>query len=112
MMMKYCFLGLIFFNVSGLASYRVFQLKVTSYDEKNRVQKTNKILSSLDPYQYEHYHGGYGRMKVEMIDTWFCPGDTHSKDFCKKPKNQLLQRGPAGVIAPKRSEGRMTQPNR
>lgn len=99
------------FSFSSEAAYRVFQLKVISYDEKNRPKKENKVLTTLDPYQYENYHGGFGRMKVEMVDTWFCPGDTHSKDFCKKPKNKSLQRGPAGVLAPKRTEGKITDKN-
>lgn len=109
--MKHCLVILFFFHFSAFASYRVYQLKVTSYDEKNLPKKQNKVLSTLDPYQYENYHGGYGRMKVEMVDTWFCPGDTHSKDYCKKPKDKGLQRGPAGLFAPKRNEGQIKNGN-
>lgn len=103
--MKKVALLLFFLSLTSQAAYRVFQLKIISYDEKNRPKKQNKVLTTLDPYQYENYHGGFGRMKVEMIDTWFCPGDTHAKTYCKKPIEKDLQRGPAGVFAPKRNEG-------
>jgi len=100
----FIFLSLLF-SLSASAAYRVYQLKVIFFDEKNKPREPNKILTTLDPYQYEHYHSGYNRLKIELIDTWFCPGDTHAKSFCKKPKNKLLQRGPAGLFAPKRDEG-------
>lgn len=109
--MKFCFLIFLLFNANIFASYRVFQLKVISYDEKNKPRKPRTVLSSLDPDQYENYYGGFGRMRIQLVDTWFCPGDTSGKEYCKKPKDKRLQRGPAGVFAPQRTEGSMRKNN-
>lgn len=84
------------------AAYRVYQLKVIHYDERNRPSSKGTVITNLDPYQYEHYQGEFGRMRVEMVDTWYCPGDTSRQAYCKKPKDRNLQRGPAGLFAPKR----------
>ena len=101
--MKFFILLCSFLAASPLcAAYRVYQLKVRSFDERSRPQKTAVVLSNLDPQQYEHYHSGYGRMIVNLVDTWYCPGDTSGKAYCKKPKVKQLQRGPAGLFAPKR----------
>ncbi|NDC24825.1 MAG: hypothetical protein EB078_07435 [Proteobacteria bacterium] len=83
-------------------AYRLFKLKVTSFDERNRRQKQEVVLSTLDHHQYENYYAGYGRTLVQLIDTWYCPGDTSGKKYCDKPKEMRLQRGPAGIFAPKR----------
>jgi len=88
-------------SVPSMAAYRVYQLKVTPLDEKNRPLKTQVRLTTLDPYQYESTHG-FGKVRVVLTDSWFCPGDTSSKDYCPKPKDKRLQRGPAGLFAPKR----------
>ncbi len=84
------------------AAYRVYQLKVIHYDERNRPSPKGTVLTNLDPYQFENYQGEFGRIKVEMVDTWYCPGDTSRQAYCKKPKEKNLQRGPAGLFAPKR----------
>ncbi|NBT58417.1 hypothetical protein EBT16_06500 [bacterium] len=83
-------------------AYRVYKLKVVSFNERNRPTTQSAILTTLDPNQYEHYHSGYGRMVVKLVDTWYCPGDTSHKKFCKKPKERTLQRGLAGELSPKR----------
>lgn len=84
------------------AAYRVYQLKVVHYDEKNRPSQRGMVVTNLDPYQYEHYQGEFGRIRIQMVDTWYCPGDTSRQAYCKKPKEKILQRGPAGLFAPKR----------
>jgi len=85
-----------------LAAYRVYQLKVIHYDERNRPAQRGTVITTLDPYQFEHYQGEFGRVRVQMVDTWYCPGDTSRQTYCKKPKDKNLQRGPAGIFAPKR----------
>jgi hypothetical protein len=44
------------------------------------------MLSTMDYLQYEHYHTGFRRDRVELLDTWYCPGDTGTKTYCPKPK--------------------------
>ncbi len=98
--------GLIISFLIGLspawAGYRVHQLKVTHYSPKGKVAATEKVLSTLDPYQYEHHHGGFRNMRVVMEDTWYCPGDTSRQEYCTKPKSSP-RRGPASTD-PKRGE--------
>lgn len=85
-------------------AYRVYKLRVVSFNERNRPNTQNAVLTTLDPNQYQFYHSGFGRMEVKLVDTWYCPGDTSNKNFCKKPKDRRMQRGPAGEFAPKRDE--------
>lgn len=74
-----------FFSSISQASYRAYRLKVTHYNAFGKVVRTEWMISTLDPYQYEHYHSGYRWDRVEMADTWYCPGDTSGKGVCKKP---------------------------
>lgn len=92
------------------AAYRLYKLQVTSYDERNQPKKQAVVLSTLDNFQYENYTGGFGRTEVKLLDSWYCPGDTSGKKFCDKPKDKLLQRGPAGLFAPKRDLSLTRQP--
>ena len=64
---------------------------------------TRNVLSTLDHIQYEHYNAGYGRMKVDLVDTWYCPGDTSRRKFCTKPKEKDTVRGLAAYDRAKRS---------
>ena len=79
------------------AAYRVYQLKITTYDYYGKkVGKPRVILSTLDYLQYEHYHGGYRRMHVQMLDTWYCPGDTRNfRPYCPKPR--VVERAPSSL---------------
>jgi len=85
-----CFSLLFVASQSAHASYRVYQLKVQHYDAKGKPKKIEKVLSTLDSVQYENYHGGYRSTKVELLDTWFCPGDTSRKKYCPKPKDRSV----------------------
>lgn len=67
------------------ASYRVFALRVSYFEPSGKLSRTKDVLSTLDPLQYEHYRGGYRSQKVELVDTWYCPGDTSRRRHCKKP---------------------------
>jgi hypothetical protein len=66
--------------------------------------KTENVLSTMDHIQYEHYYGGYRWDKVELLDTWYCPGDTSGKKICDKPAEPrpLNERTPASMERPKR----------
>ena len=85
------------------ASYRVYQLKLRHYDQTAKKKINQIVLSALDPVQYESFHGGPGVMKVELLDTWYCPGDTSRKNYCKKPKG-AAERAPASLDHPKRNK--------
>lgn len=82
--MRVCLL-LVLLCVPAHASYRVFKLRLRHFDPKGKPIKTEVVTSSLDPNQYEHYHGGYRETKVELVDSWYCPGDTSRKKYCSKP---------------------------
>ena len=55
------------------------------------------LLSSLDHLQWEHVYGGYRWSKVELVDTWYCPGDTSRRAYCPKPTG-VKTRGPASTL--------------
>ncbi len=80
------FVALLLFHGVAEASYRVYRLRVTEYDAKGKQRARAVVLSNIDHLQYEHYHSGYRRVKVEYIDSWYCPGDTHRRAYCRKPK--------------------------
>lgn len=84
------------------ASYRVHQLKLTYYSNQGTAEKEEVVLSTLDHLQYEHYHGGYRVLRAELVDTWYCPGDTSRHVFCPKPTSAPT-RGPAST-EPKRGQ--------
>lgn len=73
-------------SANAFASYRVYQLKIEIYDHAGKKTKERVEVSTLDSLQYEHYHGGFGTMRVTMTDTWYCPGDTSRRKLCDKPK--------------------------
>lgn len=74
------------------AAFRLYELKVTYFDPQLKRNVTKTVKSTLDHLQYEHYHSGYGRMEVKLIDTWYCPGDTSRRKLCKKPKEKKIPR--------------------
>lgn len=90
------------FSQLGYGAYRVYKLRVVSYNERNRPSTQTAVLTTLDPNQYQNYYSGYGRMDIKLVDTWYCPGDTSFKGYCLKPKDRRLQRGLASEFAPKR----------
>lgn len=91
--MKWLTLTVIFLACAqSEAAFRVYQLKVSYYDPQIKKNVTKSVQSSLDHLQYEHYHSGYGRMQVTLVDTWYCPGDTARKRYCKKPIEKKIPR--------------------
>ncbi len=85
--MRFCFLLMLWGSFAD-ASYRAYRLRIRHFDAFGKPTKVEMATSSLDPYQYEHYHGGYRWTKVELVDTWYCPGDTSRNAFCRKPKTK------------------------
>ena len=85
------------------AAYRVYQLKITPYDARGKKGKPRTVLSTVDHIQYESLYGSYRWDRVELVDHWYCPGDTSRRAFCKKPKERRgADRAPASYDKPKR----------
>jgi len=71
----------------AFAAYRVYKIKVEQYNAYGKLERTETVLTTLDPYQYEHYHSGYRWIRVILNDTWYCPGDTgNRRKYCDPPK--------------------------
>ena len=100
--MRTLFLALLF-TQPLFASYRVYKLKVVQYDISTKKNLSLEVMSTMDHLQYEHYRSGYGRMKVSLLDTWYCPGDTSRHKLCMKPKEKDIVRGLAAYDRAKRS---------
>ncbi len=102
-----CFLAitlcvLVLPSPSAHAAYRVYQLKINDYDAQGKVEANEMITTTLDPWQYEHYYGGYRWMTIKMVDTWYCPGDTSRRAYCEKPL--VKSRAPASNVPGQRVE--------
>jgi hypothetical protein len=94
-------LAVVFNSTSTFASYRVYQLRLRHFDQTAKKKMSEVVVTTMDSEQYQSFHGGSNLMKVEMLDTWYCPGDTSHKKYCKKPK-EPIDRGPASLDHPKR----------
>lgn len=70
------------------ASYRVYELDIVHFDAHGQRERIERIVTNLDPLQYAAFQGGDGRMKVRLLDTWFCPGDTAGRLYCARPKTR------------------------
>lgn len=93
---------LVLFSLSAQGAFRVYKHRVIHYDAFGNVVKKETVVTTLDYLQYEHYHSGYRWARVEMVDTWYCPGDTSRRKYCDPPKSQ--NRIPASLERDKRIE--------
>jgi hypothetical protein len=84
-------------------SFRVYQLRLRHYDQIGKKKIDRLVLTTMDPKQYESFYGGPAVIHVELADTWYCPGDTSHKKFCKKPK-EPPERWPANLDHAKRTK--------
>ncbi len=75
------------FSMPAFAAYRVFELRITPVGAKGRSGPSRMVQTTLDPNQYPAYYSS-GQERVEMIGSWYCPGDTSRRDLCPKPKPQ------------------------
>ena len=72
-----------------MAEYRAYQYIVTTKSANQTdltKSKTAIINSSLAPTAYTAYHGGNNLIKIELINSWPCPGSTANQQICKPPK--------------------------
>ncbi len=67
------------------AEYRVYQFSVKARNPFSMDQKTHVVISTLDPQSYIAYHGGETTLKIDLVRSWMCFGDTSKKQVCKPP---------------------------
>ncbi len=74
------------------AEYRVYQYTVQSNLKLNYDATSYQVTSTLDPISYQSYHGGKSSLKVDLIRTWTCKGNTSKKEICSSPEKLALLR--------------------
>ena len=95
-MRRFFILLALFICGAAHAGYRVYVLKLKEYDAYGHVQKVDQVTSTLDPFQYEHYYGGYRWYQVNLVEYLVLPArHSHFRKYCEKPKVQV--RGPASL---------------
>jgi hypothetical protein len=76
---------LAFMVMSTQAEYRVYQYNVKARNPFSMDQKSHVVTSTLDPQSYLAYHGGDETLKIDMLRSWMCYGDTSNKQVCSPP---------------------------
>ena len=74
-----------FLSIHTSAEYRVFQYHIKSKNIYSFDQKSYIVTSNLDPVSYLAYHGGEGSLKIDLLRTWVCYGQTSGRNYCKPP---------------------------
>lgn len=67
------------------AEYRVYQFSVKARNPFSMDLKTHVVTSTLDPQSYLAYHGGGETLKIDLIRSWMCRGDTSNQPVCRPP---------------------------
>jgi len=68
------------------AEYRVYQYMVSSAFPLNQDSASYVVTSSLSPMSYVAYHGGEDVIRVSLLRSWICMGNTgHSEAPCQAP---------------------------
>jgi len=80
---------LIFISTSASAEYRVYQYVVKARSSFSINQKSYMVTSTLDPQSYLSYHGGNSTLKIDLIRTWMCKGNTSRREYCESPYSQM-----------------------
>lgn len=84
---------LISFTFSVRGEYRVFQYHIKSKNVYGFDQKSYIVVSSLDPVSYLAYHGGEESLKIDLLRTWVCYGQTSGKKYCAPPSESKGEGG-------------------
>jgi hypothetical protein len=72
-------------TLSVFAEYRVYQYHIKSRNIYSFDQKSYIVTSNLDPVSYLAYHGGEGSLKIDLLRTWVCYGQTSGRNYCNPP---------------------------
>lgn len=77
-------------SLQAAAEYRVYQYYVKSRYKLNYDQQGYQVTSTLDPVSYLAYHGGHESLKIDLLRTWVCPGDTgDGRPLCPSPLSDV-----------------------
>jgi hypothetical protein len=90
-MKKIGFITFLLFNLPALAEYRVYQYSVTNLNQSNNLSSPQIALSSLDPISYVAYNGGAQAIKIDLLDSWMCRGNTGKDKYCRSPYHMSLK---------------------
>jgi hypothetical protein len=67
------------------AEYRVYQYTVRAKNPYSMDTTSHIVTSTLDPESYVSYHGGWEMLKIDLVRSWMCYGDTSNRQVCKPP---------------------------
>ncbi len=70
---------------SAYAEYRVYQYYVKANNDLPYDAQSYMTLSTFDPVSFVAYHGGRESIKVDLLNTWMCKGNTAGQDLCPSP---------------------------
>ena len=81
---------LLMLSNTAMAEYRAYQ-----YIVKSKIKNSSQILNSkstiisstLSPVSFIAYNGGTNIIEIDLINTWYCPGNTSKKKICS-PRRQ------------------------
>jgi len=91
-MTKVIITTLLFLSFSKVfCEYRVYQYQVQSRTPSSTEVGPYLITSTLNPLSYQAYHGGFDSLKVDLLRTWMCYGDTSKKEYCRPPLDIATQ---------------------
>ena len=71
------------------AEYRVYQYVIKAQNPFSINQKAYMVTSTLDPQSYLAYHGGTSTLKLDLLRTWMCKGNTSGQEYCESPYSQM-----------------------
>lgn len=76
------------------AEYRVYQYHIKAKNIFGFDQKSYIVVSSYDPVTYLAYHGGEESLKIDLLRTWVCYGQTSgNKKYCSPPSESQAEGG-------------------
>jgi len=80
-------LFMLVFALPTFAEYRVYQYMI-----RNTAQQSSSVVeSTLSPTSFLAYHGGSRAIKIDLIKTWRCMGDTSGKmPLCLPPEKKMV----------------------
>ncbi|MCP4912969.1 MAG: hypothetical protein GY909_07610 [Oligoflexia bacterium] len=77
------------FSFAVNSEYRVYQYYVKPAHELSMDQKSHLVTSTLDPVSYISYHGGNEVVKIDLLRSWMCKGNTANQQMCPPPFEEL-----------------------
>lgn len=105
MFQRLAFIVLFFTSASVAAEYRVYQYVIKARNSFSINQKSYMVTSTLDPQSYLAYHGGPTTLKIDLIRTWVCKGNTSKKEYCESPYSQMKRETASQAEAKRPREG-------